>query len=420
MKRWMLVVAVLVVAAAGWGFFQGRDEDVARSYRMATLEQGDLESVVSATGTLSAVTTVQVGTQVSGIVDAIYVDFNDPVEEGQVIARIDTTLLANAVASAEATLDRGRAELLYAERENERIQALHAKGMVSDEEANAAEYSHEIAKASVRSAELALARAEQNLAYATITAPIDGTVIARTVDEGQTVQASLSAPELFQIAGDLTRMQILASVDESDIGQIAEGQTARFTVQAYADDTFEGVVRQVRLQSTTEENVVNYTVVVDVDNPDGRLLPGMTATVDFVVQTATDVTYVSNAALRYQPDSDTMQAALERLREQGRPQRSEDAGDEAERGQRVRPDRGSGERGILWALGTDGELVAVPVRTGISDGTQTVVMGPRLDGVTEVIAGVTSASAASQSNSSPFQQQNGNQRRQGPPSPGGF
>ena len=283
MKKAILILLALVVAGGLVKTFAGSGGDAAVSYRLVTVEQGDLEAAVSATGTLDAVTTVQVGTQVSGIIDEICVDYNDPVSAGQVVARIDTTLLANAVAGAEAQLSRSEAELRQAQREHSRVEALHGEQLASDSDYNEVQYALDVARASVQSAEVDLARARQNLRYATITSPIDGTVIARSVDVGQTVQASFSAPELFLIAGDLTRMQILVSVDESDIGQIAEGQTARFTVQAYPDDGFTGTVRQVRLQSSTEENVVSYTAVVDVANPDGRLLPGMTATVEFLV-----------------------------------------------------------------------------------------------------------------------------------------
>ncbi len=176
-----------------------------------------------------------------------------------------------------------------AERDFERFKSLHADGIAADADFNKAQYALDVARANVKSAHASLARARRNLGYATITAPVSGTVIERDVDVGQTVAASFSSPRLFRIANDLTEMQILASVDESDIGQIQEGQTARFTVKAYPDETFQGTVRQVRLQSTTEENVVNYTVVIDVDNPDGKLLPGMTATVEFLVAKAEDV-----------------------------------------------------------------------------------------------------------------------------------
>jgi len=419
MKKLFVVLLLVGVGAVTLGMMLSRDGQEAINYRLVSVEQGDVEALVSATGTLDAVTTVQVGTQVSGIVDEICVDFNDSVKEGQVIARIDTALLANAVAGAEAQLARSQAELQQAQREFTRGKALHEENLVSESEFNALQFNLDTAKASVQSTEVDLSRARQNLAYATITSPIDGTIINRAVDVGQTVQASFSAPELFLIAGDLTRMQILVSVDESDVGQIAEGQAARFTVQAYPDETFNGTVRQLRLQSSNEENVVNYTAVVDVANPDGILLPGMTATVDFLVETATDVLYVANASLRYQPDQEIMAAALERKRSRraelpqgsdGPPQspRSSDEGAAA------------ANRGMLWTLDDGGQLDFVPVRIGISDGTSTVVMGRNLEAGLQVVAGVSSRAASTSSSNSPFQQQSSQGNRPGPPPPGGM
>lgn len=249
MKKTIYGIAIVLIAVTAFGLLRRNGDAATVNYRLVEIEQGDLESVVSSTGTLDAVTTVEVGTQVSGIVEHILVDFNDPVQAGQVIARIDTTLLASSVASAQAQLDRAGAELRYAETEAKRIAALYAEKLVADSEYNQSRYNVEVARASTRSAETDLARAERNLDYATITAPIDGTVISRSVDVGQTVQSSFSSPELFLIAGDLTRMQILASVDESDVGRVREGQSARFTVQAYPDEAFSGTVRQLRLQA---------------------------------------------------------------------------------------------------------------------------------------------------------------------------
>ncbi len=418
MKKAILILLALVVAGGLVKTFAGSGGDAAVSYRLVTVEQGDLEAAVSATGTLDAVTTVQVGTQVSGIIDEICVDYNDPVSAGQVVARIDTTLLANAVAGAEAQLSRSEAELRQAQREHSRVEALHGEQLASDSDYNEVQYALDVARASVQSAEVDLARARQNLRYATITSPIDGTVIARSVDVGQTVQASFSAPELFLIAGDLTRMQILVSVDESDIGQIAEGQTARFTVQAYPDDGFTGTVRQVRLQSSTEENVVSYTAVVDVANPDGRLLPGMTATVEFLVETATDVLYVANASLRYRPDQEAMTAAFDRLRSE-RESREPDGSASARPAAVARGSASNDDRGLLWTIDENGALAAIPVRTGISDGIHTAVSGRELDEGMQVIAGASSNAAATSTVSSPFQQQQ-NGRGPGPPTPGGF
>jgi len=420
MKKFLPVVVVIaVVALAAFWFLNQENTEAASPYRFVTLEQGDLEAIVSSTGTLNPVTTVQVGTQVSGIISHIYVDFNDNVRRGQVIARIDTTLLVSAVRDAEANLERIEAQRRQAEREFARLQPLFDKQFVTEVEYNQAQYNLDIAIASAKSAEISLERARQNMSYATIYAPVSGTVIERNVDVGQTVAASFSAPQLFLIGQDLSRMEILASVDESDIGRIQTGQAARFTVQAYPEETFEGTVHQVRLQSTSLENVVNYTVAVEVDNPDGRLLPGMTATVDFIIETASDVLKVPNAALRFRPTASMMEELRSRM----------EAGiDSASQGG-SRPGGGFGGFGapggfgggdrsnfvMLWYLDDTGALAMAPARSGISDGTMTEISARQLTPGIEIIAGVTQVEGDGQTINNPFQQQNSGRRR-----PGGF
>ncbi len=376
----LAVLALVVLAGAGYGYWRRGAGDGALRYRFATVERGDVEYLVSSTGKLEPVTKVAVGTQVSGIISEILVDFNDQVQRGQIVARIDPTLLESAVRDAQANLARNLAQLQQLQSEYNRIEKLSRDGLVSQTEYDTAKYSLEVGRETVSSSEIALARAKQNLSYATIYAPISGTVIERNVDVGQTVAASFSAPQLFLIANDLRRMQILATVDESDIGRIREGQTVRFRVQAYPDRTFEGTVRQVRLQSTLVENVVNYTVVVDVENKDRLLLPGMTATVDFSVQTATDVLKIQNSALRFRPTAEM----LATLRESGgrRPHRSE-AG-------------GTGAR--LWVLGADGNFSVIPIETGLTDGQWTEISGEGIEKGMEAIAGVISEEAPATSN----------------------
>ena len=443
MKKLLLLGAVLVLTGATIWYFNRGGEEAVSPYRFVTLEQGDLEAVVSSTGTLDAVTTVQVGTQVSGIISHIYVDFNDNVRRGQIIARIDTTLLTSAVRDAEANVERNKAQLRQAQREHERLKGLYDKQFITEVEFNQAEYNLDIAVAATKSAEISLERARQNMSYATIYAPISGTVIERNVDVGQTVAASFSAPQLFLIADDLSRMEILASVDESDIGMIKDGQMARFTVQAYPDENFTGIVRQVRLQSTIQENVVNYTVVVDVNNEEGKLLPGMTATVDFLIETAEDVLKISNAALRFRPTEAMMTEARERMQRM-REERMANTPDSLrqQRGQRGNGQDG-GQRGqggfagfsaqggqggfggrggqgnsdftTLWYLDEEGNLMMAPARIGITDGTMTEIRSRRLEPGMQIIAGVTQA-AQRESSNNPFQnnQQSGRRR------PGGF
>src|SRR6266567_4927638 len=266
-----IAVGITMLAGTTW-FYRRADGKETPAYRTATVERGTIKATVSATGTLNAVRTVQIGTQVSGQVSAIYVDFNDHVKKGQLLARIDPTLQEQAVADAQAQLERAQATLTQAQSEYERNKQLYDAKVITASEFGTVQSNFSVQQAQVKSAHIALDRARQNLSYTSIYAPIDGVIVERNVDVGQTVAASLSAPQIFLIANDLAEMQILASVDESDIGQIKEQQPVQFTVQSYANQTFTGSVQQVRLQSTTQDNVVNYTVVIAVKN-EGKLLP---------------------------------------------------------------------------------------------------------------------------------------------------
>lgn len=421
MRFFIIVAAIMITVGSLWYFNRGSAEP-ASPYRFVTLEEGNLEAVVASTGALDAVTTVQVGTQVSGIIASIYVDFNDRVREGQIIARIDTTLLWSAVRDAESNLERNQAQLKRAQRELRRLEPLYDQKFVTEVDFLQAQYDLDIANATTKSAEISLDRARQNLSYATIIAPISGTVIERNVDVGQTVAASFSAPQLFLIADDLSRMEILASVDESDIGQIEEGQIARFTVQAYPDETFSGFVRQVRLQSTVQENVVNYTVVVDVKNPDGRLLPGMTATVDFLIETATDILKIPNAAMRFRATPQMFEtlrarrmaanANADSASARRRPNQGRSGGTWSGGGGNTGFGTGANNFAMIWYLDDNGELMATPVKTGITDGQMTELSSSRLQPGMQIIAGV--IQSAEESSNNPFQR---TQRRF---RPGGF
>jgi HlyD family secretion protein len=386
----LVTVALVGVGAAGWWWRSSRTPQ-APQYRTAIVEQSDLRASVAATGVLSAVRTVEVGTQVSGQIAELYVDFNDRVRRGQLIARIDPTLQQQAVQEAEAALTRAEAQRAQTEDEFARTSTLHDGGFVTQAEFTLARTNRTLAVSTVTSAKVALERARQNLSYTSIHAPIDGVVIERSIDVGQTVAASLSAPRLFVIANDLTRMQILALVDESDIGRIRAGQAVEFTVQAFPSRPFSGVVETVRLASTTANNVVSYTVVVKVNNPDGKLLPGMTATVNFVTGEATNVFTVPNTALRFRPSSSSATP------------RSGGARDRA---------------GSIYTLRGD-SLVMLPVRVGLTDGTRTAVSGEGLTAGLSVVIGTTVSTSAPGAAASPFQQpqQQGSQRRGGPPTP---
>ncbi|MGA7614488.1 MAG: efflux RND transporter periplasmic adaptor subunit, partial [Thermoanaerobaculia bacterium] len=402
------------------------------SYRTAAIEKGDLEQTVTATGTLSAVKTVNVGTQVSGQVSALYADFNDQVKKGQRLARIDPTLAEQSVRDAEAGLDRARAQLQQSQQDYERNRALENDGLIAKSSFDSSSANLAVAKANLESAQVSLDRARRNLSYTEIYAPIDGVVVERNVDVGQTVAASLSAPQLFLIANDLAHMQILASVDESDISQIKEGQKVRFTVQSMPNEKFEGKVRQVRLQSTVQENVVNYTVPIDVENPDGKLLPGMTANIDFLVNSVSDVLKVPNAALRFRPSEDVIAKIREERKKAaaaaGGAATSSDAatgtGNGTARGGNGAPGNGSGRRwnggnrpadfGMLWIVDPGGKISMAPARTGVSDGTATEVRGRNIKEGMQVIVGMGAQSqSASTETSGPFTQQRS--QRHGPP-----
>jgi HlyD family secretion protein len=348
------------------------------------VEKGDVEVQVSATGALAAVRTVQVGTQVSGQLAEILVDFNARVTKGQLLARIDPTLARQAVADAQASLDRVMAEQVAAQQEHQRNQLLVKEGLLAPSAFEPMQTRLAVAKANVSSARVAVQRARQNLAYTEIRSPIDGVVVERNVDVGQTVAASLAAPQLFLIANDLRHMQIVVSVDESDIAAIEQGQPVRFTVQARPRERFTGRVEQVRLQSTTLENIVSYGVVVSVENPDMKLLPGMTARVEFQVDSATDVLKVANAALRFRPEGT---AAV--------PSPAPGAG-----ARRERP------ASQVWTL-QKGVLEAVPVRAGLTDGVMTEIEGPGLAPGTQVIAGMQTAEVAAPAATNPLQPRTG-------------
>lgn len=394
MRKLLLAGAAVPLLLGGVWLIRSAEGSAAPAYRTAVIERGDIEASVSATGKLGAVTTVQVGTQVSGQVSAIHVDFNDRVTKGQLIARIDPTLQQQTVRDAQAGLERAQAELLQAQREYDRNRQLFDARIITASEFEAIEYRHAVALASVKSAQVTVDRARQNLAYTSIYAPIDGIVVERNVDVGQTVAASLSAPQLFLIANDLEAMQILASVDESDIGLIREGQPVRFTVQAYPGEPFTGAVRQVRLQSATTENVVSYTAVIAVANTTGRLLPGMTATVSFITGAAEDVLLVPNAALRFRPAAEVLADA---------------AG--------TGPRRAGGA--MLWTAGDDGAVHGVRARTGITDGQRTEVSGDGIAEGMQVIVGATQGGSAATTGAaaSPFQPAT---PQGGPRRPGGF
>jgi HlyD family secretion protein len=407
-KIW-IPAAVVAAALVLWAFV-GRDAGELDAYRFVTIEQGSIETVVTSTGVLQPTETVEVGTQVSGQVAELFADFNDHVTKGQLLARIDPVILQQEVQSAQATVLRNQAEIDQAERALVRSKDLFAEKVITETEMEQAQYSYTIAKAAYTSAQVGLERARRNLAYTEIRAPISGIIVERAADLGQTVSASTSAPTLFLLAQDLSQMEILASVDEGDIGRISSGQEVRFTVQAYGDEAFTGVVRQVRLQSLTQDNVVSYSVVIAVGNPDGRLLPAMTATVEFIVARVDDVLKVANAALRFQPTEAMRAAALANrpapdsaalaARAAGRSGAA--AGGTGARAAGGNRAPGAASRSALWLVDENGAPAMVPVQTGLTDGQYTEVRGRSLAEGVQVIAGTT-AGATAEAAPNPFQ-----------------
>ena len=304
-KVWIAMTVVVIIAVAAWALSGGKEKEEI-NFKQEKVSLQTLQNSVTATGTIEAVTSVTVGTQVSGIVNKLYVDYNSQVKKGQVIAELDKTNLLSELNTAKANMASAQSQLNYQSANMKRYQTLYQKGLVSADDYENALLTYRQAKEQVASAKEKVQQAQTNLGYATITSPIDGTVISKSVEEGQTVAASFNTPELFTIAKDLTNMQVVADVDEADIGAVKEGDRVTFTVDAYPDDTFEGTVKQVRLQATTTNNVVTYEVVISAQNADLKLKPGLTANVTIYTQERTGVLAVANKALRFTPTKETV------------------------------------------------------------------------------------------------------------------
>ncbi|MCK4680354.1 efflux RND transporter periplasmic adaptor subunit [bacterium] len=405
MKKIAIIAAgIVVVAIVVWQFAGRSGPEQTGRFEFVEVERGDIENIVSSSGTLSAVGTVEVGTQVSGSIAEIFADYNETVRAGQVLAVLDTTMLSASVRDARAGVVRARSLHDQAVRDYDREQDLHANGLISDAQLSDTQTSVETARAGVLSAEASLDRSRANLRYAVIRSPIDGTVIMRNMEPGQTVAASFSTPTLFVIAEDLSEMEIHALVDESDIGAIREGQSVRFTVEAYMDEEFTGTVRQIWLQPQTVQNVVMYTVVVDARNDRGLLYPGMTATTDFLIDERHDVLMVSNAALRFRatpgmfeemratmeartaelPDS-LRQAMQERMARRGggaggHPGGGGGSGSGPPGGMSGMGGMGGGssdDTAMLWYVDGEGRLSATRVVKGVTDGRMTEIVRGR-------------------------------------------
>lgn len=382
MKRTIKVILVLLVLGAiGYGMWLWqRKSEAGVAYRTVKVERGDLVKQISATGTLNPLVSVLVGSQVSGIIKEIYVDFNSEVKEGQLLAQLDPTLFEAAVKQAEGENLVARANLAKAELAWKRAQELVDKKIAPQSDADNAKAEYDAALGSLKRSEGSLQRARADLSHTKIYSPVDGIVISRDVDVGQTVAASLSAPTLFVIAKDLTQMQINVSVDEADIGQVQEGQPATFTVDAYPTETFQGKVVQIRNRPLTVQNVVTYDVIVSVNNAELKLKPGMTANVFVEVASASDVLKLPNAALRFRPVG---------LHGGGTEQRT-----------RTRS-KGRRAGSMVWVLNSNNAPEPAPVELGLNDGQFTQVIDGLGEGQ-EVIIGYESALPTQGERQSPF------------------
>lgn len=300
------VLALAVVAGAVVYFIKSGDKTFKVAFETAKVEKATIGNSVTATGTIEPVTSVEVGTQVSGIISKIYVDYNSVVKKGQVIAELDRTNLISELNSANSELASAKSSLDYQTANYQRMKTLHDKGLISADDFETARLSYQQAQSTYASRKESVQKAQTNLGYATITSPIDGVILSKAVEEGQTVAASFSTPTLFTIAQDLTDMRVIANVDEADIGGVREGQRVTFTVDAYPDETFEGRVTQVRQEATTDNNVVTYEVVISAPNQDLKLKPGLTANVTIFTLERDGVVSVPTKALRFTPTKETL------------------------------------------------------------------------------------------------------------------
>jgi len=441
-----IIVALVVAAGAILGltvFRNGKNGDV--KYKTEVLGRGDIEALVVTSGTLNPIETVDVGAQVSGRIERLYADFNSIVTKGQVVAELDQEPLKMKIQQNEAnyksrvaSLERSKVSLQTAEKAYERAKSLFAKDLISIEEMDAAEANYLNAKSDLVSAEASLAQAKStldlskvDLGYAVIKAPVDGVVITRKVNIGQTLQSSYQAPVLFQVATDLTKMKVECSVDESDIGKVKEGQKVRFTVEAYPNETFNGFVQQVRFSPETVQNVVTYTTIVNVENPGKKLLPGMTATVSIIVGEAKDVLRVSNAALRFTPNlsPEELEKMMKETRDRMTAQRQAQGGPPGEGPQGGQnggqtgglgsPTTVTGQGGgtgaggsqptrtrqqipRVFLMGKDGKLSMAFVRTGVADTTYSEIVRGELKEGDVIITGTQTPNSTASSNRTPM------------------
>lgn len=359
-KKALVIAAVAAIAALAVWLLSGGKKEEKITFDTAAVAPANIMNSITATGTIEPVTSVTVGTQVSGIVSKLFVDYNSVVKKGQVIAELDKTNLMSQLNTAKTQLATAQSQLNYQTANYKRYKTLFEKGLVAADDFDNAKLSYTQAKEQVVSAKEEVQRAQTNLGYATITSPIDGVVLSKSVEEGQTVAASFSTPELFTIAQDLTNMQVVADVDEADIGDVKEGERVTFTVDAYPDDTFEGEVKQVRQEATTTNNVVTYEVVISAPNADLKLKPGLTANVTIYTAERKGVLSVPSKALRFTPQKETVG--------------------------KMKIVDAANAKNKVWTI-EGNSIVAHKVNIGMTDGTNTQIVGGIAEG-TKVITGL--------------------------------
>ena len=359
-KKALVIAAVAAIAALAVWLLSGGKKEETITFDTAAVAPANIMNSITATGTIEPVTSVTVGTQVSGIVSKLFVDYNSVVKKGQVIAELDKTNLMSQLNTAKTQLATAQSQLNYQTANYKRYKTLFEKGLVAADDFDNAKLSYTQAKEQVASAKEEVQRAQTNLGYATITSPIDGVVLSKSVEEGQTVAASFSTPELFTIAQDLTNMQVVADVDEADIGDVKEGERVSFTVDAYPDDTFEGEVKQVRQEATTTNNVVTYEVVISAPNADLKLKPGLTANVTIYTAERKGVLSVPSKALRFIPQKETVG--------------------------KMKIVDAANAKNKVWTI-EGNSIVAHKVNIGMTDGTNTQIVGGIAEG-TKVVTGL--------------------------------
>ena len=363
-KKKKIIISIILISAIAIVsiYFITKNRNKNFVYKTEKAERGNICDVITATGTLNPITTVDVGTQVSGIIDKIYVDFNSKVRQGQIIAKLDTNFLAASLLDAKSNLEKSKAKLDYEEKNYNRIKQLYENKIVAETDYETVLYNYETAKANYQSAKAQMERAKINLKYATVKSPISGVVTSRNVDEGQTVAASFNTPTLFTIAKDLTKMQVEADVDEADIGQVRNGQRVEFAVDAFIDETFEGTVTQIRLKPEVIQNVVTYTVIIDAPNSELKLMPGMTANITVYVKELKNVLKIPVQALNFKPLKEFMDNIPDSVEDKNK-KRTENTDDNS-------PEQIKNKNNMfknVWIKQGD-NIIQKKIKTGLNDG----------------------------------------------------